>query len=251
VSYNGKHNEANGENNMDGDDHNRSWNCGAEGDTDDPDVKALRAKQQRNFFTTLLLSQGVPMIVAGDEIGRTQKGNNNAYCQDNEISWINWTNADENLLSFTQKLIHFRKKHPNFRRRLWFRGQPIKGMGLEDIAWFLPSGMEMPEENWNHDFAKSLAIFLNGHGIRTSGPKGERTVDDSFYLAFNAHYEALDFVLPPEKYGTEWIKVIDTHENFFSEEGELFKPGDAVKVESRSVVLFMSLKSTAANNNGG
>jgi isoamylase len=243
VSYNEKHNQANGENNADGEDHNRSWNCGAEGDTDDPEIIALRAKQKRNFFTTLLLSQGVPMIVSGDEIGKTQKGNNNAYCQDNETSWLDWKNADQDLLSFTQKLVYFRKKHPNFRRRLWFRGQPIKGMGLEDIAWFLPEGREMPEENWSHDYAKSLAIFLNGMGIRTSGPKGERTTDDSFYLAFNAHYEALDFVLPPEKYGSVWMKMIDTHENLFTDQGQCFRAGQSVKVESRSVVLFRHPKS--------
>src|SRR5690606_5506896 len=150
------------------------WNCGAEGETDDPEILALRAKQKRNLLTTLLLSQGVPMIVAGDEIGRTQKGNNNAYCQDNEISWINWKYADHDLRSFTSHLIHFRKKHPSFRRRLWFRGQPIKGSGAEDIAWFLPDSTEMSEENWNHDFAKSLGVYLNGSGIRTSGPKGEK-----------------------------------------------------------------------------
>jgi isoamylase len=240
VSYNEKHNDANGENNQDGDDHNRSWNCGTEGETDDQDIIALRNKQKRNFFTTLLLSQGVPMIVAGDELGKTQKGNNNAYCQDNEISWINWESADHELMQFTSKLIHFRRNHPNFRRRLWFRGQPIKGIGIEDIAWFLPQGKEMPDENWSHDFAKSLAIFLNGDGIRTVGPKGERTVDNSFYLMFNAHYEDLEFVLPPKKYGTKWIRVIDTDAGTFcEEEKQTLKPKQIIKVKSRSVVLLM------------
>ncbi len=242
VSYNEKHNEANGENNMDGEDHNRSWNCGTEGDTDNCEVNALRSKQKRNFLTTLLLSQGVPMIVAGDELSRTQKGNNNAYCQDNEISWINWTNADVELLKFTQKLVHLRKKHPNFRRRLWFRGQPIKGAGITDIAWFLPEGMEMPEENWSHDFAKSLGVFLNGQGIRTVDPKGERTIDDSFYVMFNGHYEALDFKIPKRKYGSKWIKILDTHENYLDEKGPVIKPGEIVKVESRSVVLLIHPK---------
>ena len=240
VSYNEKHNEANGENNNDGESHNRSWNCGAEGNSDDPEIIALRNKQKRNFLTTLMLSQGVPMLVSGDEIGKTQKGNNNAYCQDNEISWLDWVNADNDLLSFTQKLIHFRKKHPNFRRRLWFRGIPIKGAGVEDIAWFLPEGNEMPEENWSHDYAKSLAIFMNGEGIRTVGPKGERTVDNSFYLMFNAHYEGLDFRLPRRKYGSKWVKVIDTHENLFTDNGEVFKYGDAIHVSSRSIVLLMN-----------
>lgn len=245
VSYNEKHNEENGEGNRDGEDHNRSWNCGVEGDTDNPEVIALRNKQKRNFLTTLLLSQGVPMIVAGDELGRTQRGNNNAYCQDNEISWINWQQADHDLMSFTSKLIHFRRKHPNFRRRLWFRGQPIKGVGVEDIAWFLPDGHEMPDENWNHDYAKSLAIFLNGDGIRTVGPTGTKIVDNSFLLMFNAHYEPLEFRLPPKKYGTKWIKVIDTHANYFSEEEtDIFKPGQKLRVESRSIILFMHPRST-------
>lgn len=239
VSYNEKHNEANGEDNRDGEDHNRSWNCGAEGHTDDPGIIALRNKQKRNFLATLLLSQGVPMIVSGDEIGRTQKGNNNAYCQDNEISWINWKDADHDLLEFTSKLIHFRRNHPNFRRRLWFRGQPIKGVGVKDIAWFLPEGKEMPDENWNHDYAKSLAIFLNGDGIHTVGPTGEKIVDNSFLLMFNAHYEPLNFTVPKRKYGTKWIKVMDTHLNIFNEHGEIFKPGQTIIVESRSVILLM------------
>jgi glycogen operon protein len=245
VSYNEKHNEANGEDNRDGEEHNRSWNCGAEGDTDDQEIIALRKKQKRNFLTTLLLSQGVPMIVAGDELGRTQKGNNNAYCQDNEISWIDWENADQEQIDFTSKLIHFRRKHPNFRRRLWFRGQPIKGVGLDDIAWFLPDGIEMPDENWNHDYAKSLAIFLNGEGIRTVGPTGKRTVDNSFYLMFNAHYEELTFTLPSKKYGTKWLKILDTHENLFEEEnGQAFKPRDTLTVHSRSIVLMMQPRPT-------
>ncbi|PWG79032.1 glycogen debranching protein GlgX [Pararcticibacter amylolyticus] len=238
VSYNEKHNEANGEDNNDGESHNRSWNCGAEGPTDDKEIIALRNRQKRNFLTSLFLSQGVPMLVAGDELGRTQQGNNNAYCQDNEISWLNWAEADQELLSFTRKLIHFRKKHPVFRRRRWFNGQPIKGIGLEDIAWFLPEGTEMPDESWSHDFAKSLAIFLNGKGIRTMGPKGEVIQDDSFYVIFNAHYEPLNFVLPSSRYGEEWIKVLDTSENLVDDEGERHKAGEAVKVESRSVVLL-------------
>lgn len=162
VSYNEKHNEANGEDNSDGESHNRSWNCGAEGDTDDEAVRNLRAQQKRNLLTTLFLSQGVPMLLAGDEMGRTQKGNNNAYCQDNEISWVNWNEVDQDLLSFVQKLIAFRREHQVFCRRKWFQGQAVKGRGLEDIAWFLPEGLEMSDDHWQNDFAKSLGVYLNG-----------------------------------------------------------------------------------------
>ncbi|MCD8742012.1 glycogen debranching protein GlgX [Mucilaginibacter roseus] len=236
VSYNDKHNDANGEGNNDGESHNRSWNCGAEGDTDDKAVNQLRAQQKRNFMSTLFLSQGVPMLVAGDEIGRTQGGNNNAYCQDNEISWVNWENADKDLLEFTQKLIHFRREHPNFRRRRWFQGQPAKGQKLEDIAWFLPEGDEMSEENWSHDFAKSLAVFLNGKGIHSLGPKGERIVDDSYYVIFNAFHEAIDYKLPSEKFGKKWKAVLNTAN--YKADGSVYNAGDTVTVEGRTVVLL-------------
>ncbi|MBE9583523.1 glycogen debranching protein GlgX [Mucilaginibacter sp. JRF] len=236
VSYNEKHNEANGEDNNDGESHNRSWNCGAEGDTDDKAVNELRAQQKRNFLSTLFLSQGVPMIVAGDEMGRTQKGNNNAYCQDNEISWLDWGNADKQLLKFTQKLINFRKDHPNFRRRRWFQGQPVKGQGLDDIAWFLPEGSEMSDENWSHDFAKSLAVFLNGKGIHSLGPKGERIVDDSYYLIFNAFHEAIDYKMPPEKFGKKWRVVLDT--SAYEADGKVHNSGDMITVQGRTVILL-------------
>ncbi|HZF63293.1 MAG TPA: glycogen debranching protein GlgX [Chitinophagaceae bacterium] len=238
VSYNEKHNQANGENNNDGESHNRSWNCGVEGPSADTDIIELRNKQKRNFLTTLFLSQGVPMMVAGDELGRTQKGNNNAYCQDNDISWINWKQADQEFLEFTRKLIHLRKKHPIFRRRRWFQGQPIKGIGLHDIAWFLPEGVEMPDENWGHDYAKSLAVFLNGRGLRSVGPKGEQITDDSFYVIFNAHYEALDFFMPPKKYGPQWIKILDTADGLIAEKGDVYKASESLRVESRSTVLL-------------
>ena len=238
VSYNEKHNMANGENNADGETHNRSWNCGVEGPTDDPEIIALRKKQKRNFLVTLFLSQGVPMLLAGDELGRTQQGNNNAYCQDNELSWVNWVDADRELMEFSSRLIHFRRAHPNFRRRLWFRGQPIRGQGVEDISWFLPDGNEMPEENWNHDYAKSLGVFLNGLGIRTTGPKGERTIDDSFYLIFNSHYEALDYTLPSDKYGNKWVLCINTESPVFEQNGPTFLPGQVVTVAGRSIVLL-------------
>ncbi len=238
VSYNEKHNEANGENNQDGESHNRSWNCGAEGPTDDVVVNELREQQKRNFIATLFLSQGVPMIVAGDEISRTQNGNNNAYCQDNEISWIDWEKADKSLLDFTKKIIAFYKAHPVFTRKGWFQGQPIKGVGVEDIAWFSPDAVEMTEENWNNDFAKSLAVYMNGLGVHSVGPKGERITDDSFYMIFNAYHDPLTFKLPPAKYGEYWIKVLDTHENFVSEDGERCKAGDNIKVDGRSIIVL-------------
>ncbi|HEV7349568.1 glycogen debranching protein GlgX [Telluribacter sp.] len=238
VTYNEKYNDANGEDNNDGESHNRSWNCGVEGPTDDPEIIDLRNRQKRNLLATMFLSQGVPMLVAGDEISRTQGGNNNAYCQDNEISWLDWENADKDLLAFTQKLIALNRNHPVFCRRRWFQGQPIKGTGVEDIAWFLPEGTEMNEENWSHDFAKSLGVFLNGRGLRSVGSKGEQILDDSFYVIFNAHYESLEFKLPTEKYGKEWIKILDTSENKVDEEGETFKPEDTLTVKSRSVVLL-------------
>jgi len=238
VSYNQKHNEANGENNQDGEDHNRSWNCGVEGPTQDKWINDLRNRQKRNFLTTLFISQGVPMLVAGDEISRTQGGNNNAYCQDNEISWLNWAEADTKLLSFTQKLIHLRKEHPVFCRRRWFQGQPIKGIGLEDIAWFLPDGSEMSEDHWNQHFAKSLGVFLNGRGVRTLGPRGEQIIDDSFYIIFNAHHEPLTYCLPPEKYGSQWTKILDTSQDFIGEETGTFEAGDPMEINSRSIVLL-------------
>jgi isoamylase len=237
VSYNEKHNEANGEDNNDGESHNRSWNCGAEGDTDDEIVRALRQRQKRNFLTTLFLSQGVPMLLAGDEISRSQQGNNNAYCQDNEISWTNWENADEDLLNFAQAVIQLRKEHPLFCRRRWFQGQPIKGAGVEDIAWFLPEGSEMTEEHWNNGFAKSLAVFLNGRGIHTPGPKGEQVVDDNFYIIFNAHHEPLDYKLPPAKYGKDWVQVLNTADGKIGS-GSKHAPEDSIRVESRSIMLL-------------
>lgn len=236
VSYNEKHNMANGENNQDGESHNRSWNCGAEGETDDPAIRTLRRQQKRNLLTTLFLSQGVPMLLAGGEIGRTQKGNNNAYCQDNEVSWINWKDADPELLNFTRQLIEFRRSHPVLSRRRWFQGQRIKGTGVEDIVWFLPDASEMTEEHWNNDFAKSLAIYLNGLGIHWVGPKGERIEDDHFYIIFNAHFDALPYTLPPPKYCKQWTKVLDTSYGFDGKEP--FHAGSSITVQGRSVVVL-------------
>ena len=239
VSYNEKHNEANKENNQDGESHNRSWNCGVEGPTDNPDVQSLRERQKRNFLTTLFLSQGVPMLVAGDELSRTQKGNNNAYCQDNEISWINWEEADLNLLDFTRNLIHLYKTHPVFCRRRWFQGHPIKGSGLEDIAWFKPDGTEMNEQNWRNDYAKSLAVYMNGRGLHATGWRGEQLIDDSFYIIFNAYHGKLEYKLPPEKYGADWYTVLDTLDGKLNfDRTKRFRAGEMITIEGLSVVLL-------------
>jgi len=242
VSYNDKHNEDNGEDSKDGENHNRSWNCGAEGETDDPAINSLRQKQLRNFFVTLFLSQGIPMLCAGDEIGRTQRGNNNAYCQDNEISWINWNNADDDLMDFVRSLIHFRKEHPVFSRRKWFQGQPIKGRSIEDIKWFQPSGEEMTDEHWQHDYAKSLAVYLNGLGIHPAGPKGHTVADNSFYLLFNAHDDFVEFVLPERKYGHNWVVEINTACESCSGSKQ-FQPEEKIKIEGRSMAVLKATRS--------
>jgi isoamylase len=210
VSYNEKHNEANLENNQDGERDNRSWNMGVEGPTDDPEINARRARQKRNFMATLMLSQGVPMLLAGDELGRTQQGNNNAYNQDNEISWVDWEKADKDLLEFTRRLIDMRRRHPVFRRRRWFQGRPIHGSGVTDIGWFRPDGSPMDEEDWRAGSARSLGVFLNGERLDSTDPRGEPVVDDSFYILFNAHHDPVDFTTPAEECGKRWIKVLDT-----------------------------------------
>ncbi|HTF82740.1 MAG TPA: hypothetical protein VL947_13485, partial [Cytophagales bacterium] len=218
-----------------------SWNCGAEGPTEDEAVNTLRERQKRNFLTTLFVSQGVPMLVSGDELGRTQNGNNNAYCQDNEISWINWEKADQKLLEFTRKLIQFRKIHPTFCRKNWFKGKPIKGVGVEDIAWFQPNGDEVTEEQWNEEAAKTLAIYMNGRGLKLIGAKGEKIVDGTFYLMFNAHTESLDFKLPPSKYASEWTKVVDTNLGLMNEDAEKFEPEQVLQVQAHSIVILKHL----------
>jgi isoamylase len=238
VSYNEKHNEANGEENKDGESHNRSWNCGEEGPTDNPGVLSLRNKQKRNFMATLFLSQGVPMLLGGDEIGRTQRGNNNGYCQDNEISWFDWEKKDQSLMEFTRSIIRFRSEHPVFMRRGWFLGRAIHGSGVDDIGWFTPEGIEMAEENWGQGFAKSIAVFLNGRAIPYPGPKGEKIVDDSFLLFFNAHYEPIPFKLPAPEWGKQWIRMLDTGEGGFIEDKREHTPREEIPVQGRSVVLL-------------
>jgi len=212
VSYNEKHNEANGEENRDGESHNRAWNMGAEGPTDNPEVLRLRERQTRNFLATLLLSQGVPMLLGGDEIGRTQQGNNNAYCQDNEISWYDWGHADGGLLEYARALVRLRHRHAVFRRRRWFQGRAIRGSEVSDIGWFTPGGEQMSEDHWRQGFAKSLGVFLNGQAIPTANSRGERVVDDSFYVLFNAHSAPIDFVLPNGPWGERWSVILDTNE---------------------------------------
>ncbi|HYQ31999.1 MAG TPA: glycogen debranching protein GlgX [Lapillicoccus sp.] len=214
VSYNEKHNEANGENNQDGESHNRSWNCGVEGPTDDPAISVLRLQQRRNFLTTLLLSQGVPMLAHGDEMGRTQLGNNNGYCQDSDLTWVDWDLDDDDaeLLRFTRRLVQLRKDHPVFRRRRFFAGTADHGgeSDLGDIAWFMPNGKHMDGEAWRDGMARSLMVFLNGDAIPAPDRRGNTVHDDSFLVVFNAHDEAITFTLPEEEYGVEWYIEVDT-----------------------------------------
>jgi len=248
VSYNEKHNEANGENNNDGENHNRSWNCGAEGPTDDPAIKALRARQQRNFLTTLLLSQGVPMIAHGDELGRTQRGNNNVYCQDNEVSWVDWEHADEELLEFVRRVGALRTAHPVFRRRRFFSGRPVRqrgAQGLPDISWFRPDGSEMDDADWESGFGKSVAVYLNGFGIPDLDARGQRVTDDSFVLCFNAHHEPIEFMLPPEEFGARWEPVIYTADAVQAEGVKPIDAGASLSVEGRSILVLRGLVATA------
>jgi isoamylase len=257
VSYNDKHNEANGEESRDGESHNRSWNCGAEGATEDAEVNALRARQKRNFLATLLLSQGVPMLLAGDEAGRTQGGNNNAYCQDNEITWHDWEHVDDELLEFTRALIQIRRGHAVFRRPRWFKGRgaepPPEGDAIPkavreqssgepevatDIEWFSPDGTRMSDEHWNTGFAKSLGVFLNGKGIASFDANGNQLVDDTFYVLFNAHYEPLAFRLPAPEWGKCWRVIVDTQEPVVGQRESCHQAGTELTVAARSVVLL-------------
>jgi isoamylase len=243
VSYNDKHNEANGEDNHDGESHNRSWNCGEEGESQDPAVLTLRQRQQRNFLVTLLLSQGVPMLLSGDEIGRSQQGNNNAYCQDNEVSWVNWNlrNEEHELLDFARQLIALRRRHPVFRRRKWFQGRAIHGSGVHDIAWFNPDGGEMADDQWNDGFAKAIAILLNGLEIAEPGERGERIMDDSFLLFFNAHYEMLEFTIPEGLQQRHWQVIVDTSHPRLVENGMWYTSDKPIPVIDRSIVVLKQI----------
>ena len=239
VSYNEKHNEANLEGGADGANDNRSWNCGVEGDTDDEDIIELRYRQQRNFLTTLMFSQGVPMIAHGDELGRTQRGNNNVYCQDNELSWINWDldEHDHKLLHFTRHLIHLRRDHPVMRRRRFLEGPARRGgeSELGEIEWFTPAGTHMTEEEWNQPWARSTMVFYNGDAIREPDANGQRILDDDFLLLLNAAPEAVDFTLPDTKYGQIWHTVVDTAGD---DDRDEYHSGDIVHVGPRTSFIL-------------
>jgi isoamylase len=241
VSYNEKHNEANGEKNHDGDNNNHSWNHGVEGPTDDPEISALRERQRRNFLTTLFISQGVPMLLGGDEFGRTQNGNNNAYCQDNEVSWFNWKKRGEKqkaLFEFTRRLIQLRHQHPVFRRPKFFQGRRIRGSEIKDVMWFNPGGNEMSEEDWSLPFARSLGMMLSGDTIDVLNFQGDPIRDDTFLFLINAHYETISFLLPGQEH-IEWQLLIDTaSESGFLVEPKSFASGDELPVIDRGACLL-------------
>ena len=241
VTYNEKHNEANGEENHDGDNNNLSWNHGVEGPSDDPEINALRERQRRNFLTTLFISQGVPMLPGGDEFGRTQNGNNNAYCQDNEMSWLNWEKRDKKqnaLFEFTRGLIQLRHQHPVFRRPKFFQGRRIRGSEIKDVMWFNPGGNEMSEEDWSLPFARCLGMMLSGDTIDVLKFHGEAIRDDTFLLLINAHYETIPFLLPGQEH-IEWQLLIDTAiESGFLAEPKSFASGDELAVVDRGVCLL-------------
>jgi isoamylase len=243
VSYSEKHNEDNHDGNSDGESHNRSWNCGVEGPTDDPAIRALRSQQQRNLLATLFLSQGVPMICHGDEIGRTQHGNNNAYCQDNELSWMDWADIDVDLLAFTRRLTELRRAHPIFRRRRFFDGRPVRRRGqdtLPDIQWFTPEGAEMTEEDWDSGFGRAIAVYLNGQGIAGTDGRGQRVMDDSFLMCFSAHHEPIDLRVPGAEYGPGWEIVLDTVEDSAGADsaGKVVEPDGVLPVGPRALVVL-------------
>jgi glycogen operon protein len=251
VSYNEKHNEANLEDNRDGTDDNRSWNCGVEGPTDDPEVNKLRARQQRNFIATLLLSQGVPMLLGGDEICRTQNGNNNAYCQDNEISWYQWDLGPEHvtLHEFTRRMIQLRDRHPVFRRTTFFAGEPDEN-GLADVFWFRPDGRRMARREWDAQGNGRLGVFVNGNALRTVTAEGEPVRDDSFVVIFNAHHESTTFVLPTRRFGRRWQVEVSTTEGEddasteprATREGEQVPARGEVVAEARSLLVLKRMQ---------
>ncbi|MBX3324870.1 MAG: glycogen debranching protein GlgX [Nitrospira sp.] len=244
VSYNSKHNEANLENNRDGTEDNLSWNCDVEGPTNDPAVIELRERQKRNLMVLLLLSQGVPMICGGDEIGRTQQGNNNAYCQDNEISWYDWTldQAQRDLLTFVRSMIAFRKEHPVLRRRRFFQGRRLRGSEVKDLAWFRPDGKEMTDKDWDAGYAKSLALRLAGDAIAETDEKGRPIIDDTLLILLNAHHTPLPFTLPAHKRGVRWRPLLDTSaSSFHPKKVRLIKGGEPYEIEARSLAVLQLL----------
>ncbi|MBM3715122.1 MAG: glycogen debranching protein GlgX [Actinobacteria bacterium] len=239
VSYNEKHNEANGEDNNDGESHNRSSNMGVEGPTDDPEVLKRRAQQQRNFIATLLLSQGVPMLLHGDELGRTQGGNNNGYAQDNEITWVDWSTVDTPLIEFTAALARLRKQHPTFRRSRFFDGRPVKmeeGAPVPDVVWLRPDGSLMQPEDWDSGFGRAVGVFLNGQGIRERDRRGQSISDDHFLVLFNAGDEQVDFQLPAFEYAPKWDAYVDTAGERANTEP--LEPGDTLPLEPKSLIVL-------------
>jgi glycogen operon protein len=242
VSYNNKHNEANGEENRDGTDNNRSWNCGAEGETEDPEVNSLRSRQRRNFLATLLLSQGVPMLLGGDPLGQTQRGNNNAYCQDNEISWINWElrEVDKDLLAFVQSMIALRRKHPAFHRKRFFQGRAIKGAGIKDILWLKPDGHEMTDEEWRVDSARCLGLFLAGEGLSEVDKRGQPVKDEDFLVLMNASHEPVPFSLPGAAEGHRWEALVDTSCEPTGQPQCHHENDGAYSLEARSLVVLVA-----------
>jgi len=240
VSYNEKHNEANGENNQDGNNDNLSWNCGVEGPTDDPAIIGLRRRQVRNFLSTLILSGGVPMMLAGDEIGRTQNGNNNAYCQDNEISWIDWDldRSRQELLEFTRYLIKIFREQPVLRRRHFFQGRKIRGSEVKDLTWFRLDGKEMTEEDWNNSGTRCFGLRLAGDAIEEFDERGNRVVGDTLLILLNAHYEPLPFVLPAHKPRLRWELLLDTREPVGRGGEQVRRGGEVFDLEGRSLALF-------------
>jgi len=240
VSYNEKHNLANGEDNRDGDNNNSSWNCGAEGPTDDPAINAMRARQRRNFLAMLFLSQGVPMLTAGDEFGRTQNGNNNAYCQDNALSWLSWNRDAEaqSLHDFTSRLIHLRRDHPIFRRPKFFQGRKIRGSEIKDIMWFTPLGREMTDEEWRYDYVRCLGMLLSGDTMDVRNSHGDAIRDDTFVLLLNAHFEPVSFTLPGRE-DVRWELILDTEvESGFADKGSILHAGVTLELLDRSLCLL-------------
>ena len=249
VSYNEKHNSDNGEDNRDGESHNRSWNHGVEGPTDNPEILSLRARQRRNFLTTLMLSQGTPMISHGDEIGRTQNGNNNVYCQDNELAWMDWGQLADNstLHAFTKRLINIRSRHPVFRRRRFLAGGPLGAdVRDRDIAWLVPSGQLMTEDDWDFAFGKALMVYLNGDAILEPDVRGRKVRDDSFIMMFNAHYEEITFTLPPRSFGVRWQLIIDTTEEIgYPLEASIIEANGTICVPARSAMVLKQIEPPA------
>jgi glycogen operon protein len=247
VSYNDKHNEANGEENRDGESNNRSWNCGAEGPTSDTEITALRERQKRNFLSLLVLSQGVLMIPAGDEFGRTQHGNNNAYCQDNELSWINWELSHDavELQEFVRNLLTIRREHPTFRRRRFFQGRAIKGAGGKDITWLTPDGQEMTDREWDQAFARCLGVYLAGAALEEDDDRGRAIQDDDFLVLINSHHEPIPFLIRPTLASGEWRALVDT--SFETAPGRTFRDGNTFPLAARSLALLMRPRAAIAS----